>query len=272
MDSRKKLKQKLDQIGVQPKKSLGQNFLVDDFSVQEVIGFAELHSEDSCIELGPGAGAITSQLIDASKSYLGLELQKDLYENLVRKFSDKENAEFLNIDLTQYQIQAGRDYAIVGNVPYSISSEICLWLLDSLGTFSRACLLLQKEFAERLAARPGTRGVGSLSVLMQSYGEVSLGPVISGDKFHPRARVDSQLLRFKPFSEPILPKEERSSLEKVLRAAFSTRRKTLLNSLQILGIEKAELETRLSGLGIDPGWRVEKLSLKQFHDLRELLE
>jgi len=146
---------------------------------------------------------------------------------------------------------------------------VCLWIIKNRAHISRACLLLQKEFAERLAAGPGSKAYGSLTVFRNLYADAELGPEVPGTSFYPKAKVASRLIRLTPLSEPRVQIPSEELFEKVVRASFATRRKTLLNCLTAASFFESKDQTRevLESIEIDPIRRAETLSLQEFANL-----
>ncbi len=274
MNAPSKLRALLDDLGVTPKKKRGQNFLIDPGSVRKVLTFAGVHSGDDVVEIGPGLGALTSTLIAESKSFRAIDIEEKFVEHLRRVHPELPPTTFVcgdvrNVRLESFGFSPSRRAVIISNVPYSLSSEVILWLIGQYQLISRASLLLQREFAERVGAVPGGKDYGSLSVLSTLLADVRLGPRITGSCFYPSAEVESRLVQLAMLTSPRFPVPSISRFESVVRAAFAQRRKTILNSLasaEQFG-SKEEVEGWLRRVGIDPARRAETVTPLEYAEL-----
>jgi 16S rRNA (adenine1518-N6/adenine1519-N6)-dimethyltransferase len=278
MDSfndKSKVSKTLNRLDFKPKKSRGQNFLLDEGISREIVAQAKITELDAVVEIGPGLGAITKYILDRSENVLAIEIDPKLalevetrYPKLkgkilcrdIRDISGKELSELLGV----------KKFIFISNVPYSISTEVVLWCIENRDYISKAVLLLQKEFAERIAASPGVREGGSLTVLRAVHADASLGLTVSGDSFLPKANVESQLLSLFFYSQTKVEIENLAIFEKVVRAGFSKRRKTLYNSFLSSNLfsGKDEILEVISASGLDFKIRAEAL---KFQDWVKLL-
>ena len=274
-----KIKTILQSLDLLPKKRRGQNFLREQGSAHRIVEFAELEKGDAVLEVGPGLGAITLPMLDRGVKLAAVEIEPKLAQFL-QEYAFALNPErVICADIRQItpqqvcQLLAQESFRLVSNVPYSISSELLLWILEHRHFIKDCCLLLQQEFARRIAAEPGSREGGSLSVMRALYATAELGPVIKGSCFHPRAEVDSQLLRLKILKQPAVKVDDEIFFNRVVRASFSQRRKTLLNSLAggKLGLDKQKIELALAQSGIKAQRRAESLCLEEFSQLSAAL-
>lgn len=257
------IKNKLKKLNIRPKKSKGQNFLYDEEALRSIVTFGELKSSDTVVEIGPGLGGLTVELLKVVPKLTLIEIEKAFCGVLEEKFGEK--VKVINNDVTKVRIP-GENVILYGNLPYSRSTDILLHVL-SLKNIKRAVFLLQKEFAERVAASPGTKAYGSITVAVSIYAKASLGSLISGDKFHPKANVTSQVLRLDFFREPRISMPP--NFERVVRGAFNQRRKKLTNSLLASGFLREKIREALEFSKIDGGRRAETLSLEEFKKLAE---
>jgi len=246
------------------KKSLGQNFLVDQGVIDLIIDFAQIEKGDHVLEVGPGEGALIEGLVNSSKTYRAIEKDHRLIPILRSNFSA---VKIIEGDALKYEFD---DYdekvVVVSNVPYSISTDFIFWLIKNRDKIKRASLLLQKEYAERIAAEPGTRAFGSLSVFCQLYANMELGEVIKPEAFEPQPKVDSQLISLDFEKELVV--EDVAGFEKFVRACFFTKRKTIANSLVHSSIlEKPQIQKIFDEVGIDSKIRAEQLSIGDFVQL-----
>ena len=268
----------IERIDFKPSKRFGQNFLIDRGSIGVICSFAALEAGESVLEIGPGLGAISPFLAAHSKNYYAVELEAKFIPLLLEALPKIAPANIIcsdirDVDLTADERFGSSALAVISNVPYSLSSEIILWILRQRARISRAALLLQREFAERVAAKPGGKEYGSLTVLCNLYADARIGPKISGSCFFPPAAVESRLLELKMLPTP-REQVDAALLEKLVRSSFSARRKTLLNSISGSGNfgEKKEVDALLNEAGIDPVRRAETLSLSEFAGIVRILE
>jgi 16S rRNA (adenine1518-N6/adenine1519-N6)-dimethyltransferase len=255
------------------KKSLGQHWLSDTETLQAMVQAAEVGPDDTVLEIGPGAGTLTRHIAEAAGQVIAVEFDHALAAELRRDYSVHsgqpgtvriEEADILRFDLTT--LPAG--YKIAANIPYYLTSNLLRVLCESTNPFSMTALLVQKEVAERVAAKPGHMSL--LSVSVQFYCEVSLGRVVPARLFVPPPKVDSQILILKYRTEPLLPGVDARVFFRLVKAGFATRRKTLENSLSAgLRLSKTEARELLDRAGLDPLTRAQNLGLTEWHQLYE---
>ncbi|MGX9728304.1 MAG: 16S rRNA (adenine(1518)-N(6)/adenine(1519)-N(6))-dimethyltransferase RsmA [Candidatus Electronema sp. VV] len=268
-----KSKTVLRQEGLAASKKLGQNFLVHRHTAERIADLAGLRKEDTVIEVGVGLGALTAPLAETAKQVIGLEAdsgiirlheeQQDLPANVRLLHQDVLTADFSALAAEHGSLK------IVANLPYSISSPFLFKLIDCCQQVSFAVLMLQKEFAQRLLAWPGTKDYGAPTVLLAACAATEQLLEVGPEEFHPKPKVDSLLLRltFQPMPERVrqLGDFDRPLLRRVVSAAFGQRRKTLLNSLNAAGLGgKEELAAALAAAGLAPSERAERLTVEDF--------
>ena len=265
------IKDELEKLGITASKSKGQNFLYDPVALTSIAAFCSLPEGANVVEIGPGLGALTERLQDYHDSYIAYEIEPKFCEYLSKKYP-KISIENTDIRDVRLSCDSVTKYSVVGNVPYSISSDIVLWILDNYRTVSTATLLLQKQFSERLSATSNTKAYSALSVKTQLYANVELGPVISGNSFHPIANVESQVVKLIFRDNPLYELTNETIFRAIVKSGFGQRRKTLLNSLMSseLFANKSEVEILLNKAAIDPKRRAETLSVKEFVNLSNL--
>jgi 16S rRNA (adenine1518-N6/adenine1519-N6)-dimethyltransferase len=249
-----------------PKKSLGQHWLFDSKSLGAICDAAHIAPDDTVLEIGPGLGPLTVELTARAKQVVAVELDEELARKLPARVP-APNLQVIHTDVLQFDLsQLPAGYKVVANVPYYITSKIVQFLLESPTPPAIAVLLVQKEVAQRLAAKPGDMSI--LAISAQLYANVQLGPVVTADKFDPPPKVDSQVVAFVRRTEPLFPGLDTRLFFRVVKAGFSEKRKTLRNSLSGgLALSKDDAEALLHEASIDPGNRAERLSLEQWHAL-----
>lgn len=252
------------------KKSLGQHWLEDKQILESICDAAEVSPEDNVLEVGPGHGTLTRLLLKRAASVVAVEFDTDLAAKLPKSIkSDKlkvVHSDILSFDLTALPA----DYKVVANIPYYLTSNLIRTLCESSNPPSSIILLVQKEVAERVCAAPGSMSL--LSVSAQVYYECSLGPVVTADKFSPPPKVDSQVVIMHRSVTPLFEGISSKEFFKVVKAGFSSRRKTLLNSLSGgLAMPKDDTAKVLQEQGIDPNSRPQELSVKQWVKLAKYL-
>jgi 16S rRNA (adenine1518-N6/adenine1519-N6)-dimethyltransferase len=255
-----------------PRKRFGQHFL-DDPRIQEaIVEAAGLDPEDAVIEIGPGEGALTRRLAARARRVAAVEIDRDLAARLGDEFGatpavEIVSADVLRIDLGGLAARLGGRPVVVGNLPYNISSPLLERLIDARAALGRMVLMLQREFAERLAARPDTGAYGALSVLAQVHLDIAVRFHVPPGAFRPPPAVESTVIACVPRAAPLVPLADEARFRRVVRAAFAQRRKTLLNALRGAHVGPAEperLAARLRAAGIDPRRRAETLSIPEF--------
>lgn len=247
-------------------KSLGQHWLKDRAILGEIADDAQLTPDDTVLEIGPGLGTLTSELLRRAHEVIAVEYDSELARKLPAQFPGKlltvHNADILDFDLDS--LPAG--YKVVANVPYYITSKIVQKLMTAKNRPSIAVLLVQKEVAERIAARPGDMSI--LAVSAQVFAETSLGVEVPKEYFTPPPKVDSQVIVLRARSEPLIPDEDMRAFFRVVKAGFSAKRKKLRSSIAAgLAISKPAAEELLRHADINPDDRAEDLTLSDWRRL-----
>lgn len=263
--SEQSIKSELRHLGVRPNKQRGQNFVIDPSVIDAIVQFSPPLPTEDIVELGPGLGALTEKL-GGGRSLTLVELQAEFCGPLKERFP---TAEIINTDAREFDFNSlDKQVAVFGNLPYVHSTAIIFQILSFPKVVTRAVLLLQKEFSERVAASPGGRDYGVLSVMAQILCTARLGPIICGDRFHPPTKVDSRVLEISFRESPLIPEEELAWFKKTVKAAFNQRRKMLRNSLRSSGyLDSEQIERGLSAANIDGARRAETLSIEEFRQL-----
>jgi 16S rRNA (adenine1518-N6/adenine1519-N6)-dimethyltransferase len=245
---------------IRNKKSLGQHWLQDRATLAMVADYAQISSSDTVLEIGSGQGSLTSELLRRAGRVVAVEYDSLLAQKLPGQFPGKNlqviNQDFLEFNLDNLPI----GYKVVANVPYYITSKIIQTLLSAKNKPSVAVLLVQKEVAERLAAKPGDLSI--LAISAQAYSDVQLGGVVPARLFIPPPKVDSQVVVLKTREQTIFTEVDEDDFFKVVKAGFSAKRKKLRSSLSGgLKIDKSVIEKILEKSAIDPNTRAETLTI-----------
>lgn len=254
---------------MKPRKSLGQNFLIDKNIQAKIIRGCNLRKEDIVLEIGPGRGELTQYLLKQAAKVIAVEIDKNLYQALKEKFSSFKNLELLNTDILKLDLSgllprtgAGK-LKVIANIPYYISSPIITHLLRHSESVGEIYLTLQKEFAERLTAHPGGKDYGALSCFAQFYTRPKALFTISSGAFWPRPKVDSCFVRLETLDEPSVKVKNEQLFFKIIRAGFNQRRKLLKNNLSRI-FPQPQAAGCIDKLGLDENVRAEDLSLSDF--------
>ncbi len=245
------------------RKRFGQHFLRDEAVLQAIVDAVHPGPDDLLLEIGPGNGALTAYLDGASRRYVAVELDRDLVPLLRTRFGGVEviAADILRVDLSD--LFGSQTWRVVGNLPYNISTPLLVRMLAHLGSIRDMHFMLQREVASRLSAAPRSKAWGRLSVLVQYHCEVEQLLDVAPESFDPPPRVWSSVVRLVPRVEK-MPLVSEEAFERVIRNAFSQRRKRLSNALQSLGVD-------FDKAGVDPGQRADELSVDQFVALANTL-
>ncbi len=255
-----------------PKKALGQHWLYDEATLDAIVDAAGVQAGDAVLEVGPGLGTLTRRLLARGADVTAVEFDRTLAAGLLEQLrKDSPRAASLTVvnqDILQFDLSTlPPGYKVVANIPYYLTSNLVRVLTESTNPFSTAALLIQKEVAERAAARPGRMSL--LSVSAQYYCDVVLGPVVRAELFTPPPKVDSQVLVLKHRQDPLFGNSLDAKLFfRIVRAGFSQKRKTLANALSGgLALSKDETRELCEAAGINPGVRAQALSLPDWYAL-----
>ncbi|ALS80168.1 MULTISPECIES: 16S rRNA (adenine(1518)-N(6)/adenine(1519)-N(6))-dimethyltransferase RsmA [Planococcus] len=269
--------------GLKVKKSLGQNFLIDPNILRKIVGQAKLTKKSAAIEIGPGIGALTEHLAREAGKVLAFEIDQRLLPVLEDTLSPYDNIAIIHSDILKADVQAAidrelegyDDIVVVANLPYYVTTPIILKLLLEKLPIRGMVVMLQKEVAERITAKPGTKAYGSLSIAIQYYTQAEMALTVPKSVFLPQPNVDSAVIRMTKRDVPEVVVIDEDFFFTVTRGSFVQRRKTILNNLQVampLGKEKKELIlTALAEAEIDPTRRGETLTIKEFGLLADKL-
>ncbi len=269
-----------------PKSKLGQNFLRDQQAIRRIVAALGECSDRTVVEIGPGMGAITRELSAKAGHVLALEYDRELASRLATELaagapnqdvSIQSNVEIRNIDVLSFDFAAaaamtGQSLIVAGNLPYYITSPILLKLAENAAVLDRAVLMVQREVADRVAAAPGSRDYGLLSVAVQMHGPVERLFTLPPSAFSPPPEVHSTVFRWRFASRFKELEVEREPFLKFLRQIFASKRKTLANNLRAAGVDPAVVADSLSKAGIDSKARAEAVSVETLAALWRVLK
>jgi len=256
---------------LEPKKSLGQHWLNDVATLGKIVDFGKLNKQDYVLEIGPGLGSLTSLITGKAGKVLAVEIDQQLFNSLKSKNLD-DNLEIVNQDILKFDLtKLPKDYKIVANIPYYLSSHLIRLLTESINPPSRIVLLVQREVAERIAAKPGSMSV--LSIVAQQYFNVSLGDIVPASMFVPPPKVDSQIIILSRRAKPVVLTRDDKQFFRLVKVGFSARRKTLENSISnSLRIDKKITKDIIKEANLDPNIRPQMLSIIEWGKLFKLFK
>lgn len=264
------------------KKRLGQNFLIDGQTISDIIDFANIKPDDTVIEIGPGVGFVTEQLVKHAKQVIAIELDEEAIREL--KKLDAQNLTIIHNDILKQDLSELCDgkVKIVANIPYYITSPIIAHLLgeiDDLNNKNRnkitdILLMVQEEVAKRMVAteNSSSKQYGLLTILSQFWADVKIMKLVGRRSFFPAPKVNSALVKLIVREKPLLELSDYSHFRKVIKAGFSQRRKNIKNCLLSGRFSKEKIASALNSLGLDENIRGEKLSIEMFGKLSEELK
>ena len=269
------------------KHSLGQNFIIDEFLLEDIADESGITKDDFVLEIGPGNGALTRCLCDRAKYVVSVEIDKSLIPLLKDNLKEYKNVSIINADFMELDFQTILNefstigaslrarIKVVANLPYYITSPIINILLQNPHV-SEMTLMVQKEVAERIVATPGGKDYGILTLACNYFADTEMIMIVSKDCFFPKPKVDSAVVHFKkhlaasPHTDE-LRKPDYDQLFKLIKASFAQRRKKLLNSLTNAGYDKDTVAKAFSELGFDENVRAENLSLNDYKNLQRII-
>jgi 16S rRNA (adenine1518-N6/adenine1519-N6)-dimethyltransferase len=253
-----------------PNKSLGQHWLRDRDVLAHIAECAQLELADTVLEIGPGLGTLTSELLRQSQKVIAVEFDEDLARKLPGQFPGK-NLEVVQSDILSFDLSSlPKDYKVVANVPYYITSKIVQLLMTAKNKPAVAVLLVQKEVAERLAAQPGDMSI--LAISAQLFADVTLGDVVPAELFTPPPKVDSQVVILRTRTISLLENVDEADFFRTVKAGFSAKRKKLRSSIAGgLAVSKDESERLLAAAEISSDGRAESLAIEDWIRLTKVV-
>ncbi len=269
----KVIKEIAARFGFNFSKGLGQNFLLDKGVLEDIVEAAE--PEAGVVEIGPGFGVLTRELAKASQKVVTIEIDKRLLPVLDYTLGEFDNVEVIEGDILKINLKElidkefnGEKISVAANLPYYITTPIITMLLEKKFPLKKIVVMVQKEVAKRLAASAGTKDYGAISVLCSYYTKPEIVTIVPAGSFMPAPKVDSAVVCLNVLDKPSVDVPDEKLFFKIVKGAFSQRRKTLLNCLcGYLGLTKEETEIHIRNCGIDPGIRGERLSVEDFAKL-----
>jgi 16S rRNA (adenine1518-N6/adenine1519-N6)-dimethyltransferase len=271
----------LNAWNLRAKKKLGQHFLSDPSTAEMIIARANVSPADGVLEIGAGLGALTVPAAKSAKRVFAVEKDQQLIqllktELLVHNLSNVEiiAKNILSLDIHTLAVRFGRNLIVIGSLPYNISSQILIQLIRARNDVQRAILMFQKELAQRITAKPGSKDYGRLTVMLTYCAEIKRISTIAASQFYPVPKVDSEVLEIKFKAPSGYPDHDEAMLFQVIKAAFGNRRKTLRNALSMsaLQIDPQTAQHTLISAGIDPTRRAETLNVSEFVRLQRCIK
>ncbi len=261
---------KTSTIVTKPKKSLGQNFLIDDNIAKKIVESLNLSADDVVIEIGSGEGSLTKFILERVSKLIAVEIDSSLSVELTRKFPTEKlevmNKDVLDLKYSRLIEKSGKKMRLVGNIPYYLTSEILFNAIDNRSCISDLTIMIQREVAQRIAAKCGTKNYGILSVLTQFYGKPEILFNVSANCFYPKPTVTSSVVRIIFYDEiPYIADEDLFRL--IVRTTFGKRRKTLRNGLKYLPFDEDITRKIIDAVDFPLDKRPEQLSVEEFADL-----
>ena len=281
--SRTRTKAILEKHGLSLKKSLGQHFLVDSNVLEKIVGTAQLSGRSGVIEIGPGIGALTEKLAKKARKVVAIEIDRRLLPVLQETMAEYPNVQIIHADILKTDINQviqerfcdQEDMMIVANLPYYITTPILMKLLEDRLSVRGIVCMIQKEVADRISASPGSKDYGSLSIAVRYYADAKTAFSVPPHVFMPKPNVASAVVKLVIRRNPPVLVTDEAMFFAVVRAAFSQRRKTVLNSLAGTfknRLDRSALENVLKEAGIDPLRRGETLSIEEFANVSNKLK
>ena len=273
-----RLSHELKAYGIQPKKKFGQNFLQDPALLKRIVDLGAVGKDDVVLEIGTGPGTLTKSIAQEAKSVVTIEIDESLAPFLQTQFALLDNIHLifgdalkLDLDALVYEKTGAKNYTIIANLPYYITTPLIMHILEHTNHVRRLVLMVQKEVATRLAAPAGQRDGGAVSVAVQYRASIREAFTVPKGAFYPPPKVDSALIVLDPYLTKPLSAKSDERFRQVVRAAFSLRRKTLRNALK-QGFSPDEIEKALALAHIDPSARAENLTVEDFIALADAFE
>ncbi|MBR5360853.1 MAG: 16S rRNA (adenine(1518)-N(6)/adenine(1519)-N(6))-dimethyltransferase RsmA [Lachnospiraceae bacterium] len=263
------------------RKQYGQNFLIDEGVLEDIIDKSGITEDDCVLEIGPGIGTLTQYLAEKARHVVAVEIDKALIPILADTLSDYDNVTVINEDILKVDItklteeyNSGRPIKVVANLPYYITTPIVMGLLEGDAPIKSITVMVQKEVADRMQCGPGTKDYGALSLAVGYYADAKVILSVPPSCFMPQPKVGSSVIRLDIYDRPPVDAADPKYMFKIIRAGFNMRRKTLVNALLggSLNLTREKIESALTEMNLSPTIRGEALTLTQFAELSDILQ
>lgn len=257
------------------KKQFGQNFLNDNTVLQKIMESANIDDDETILEIGPGDGKLTKELLESAKKVISVEIDRDLENVLKNKFGSNEKFKLIMKDVLKlnFDEEIGEKVKVVANIPYYITSPIINKLIENRANIDEIYIMVQKEVAERISAEPDSKEYSVLTLAVKYYGDAEILFTIPRECFTPAPNVDSAFMRIRLRKdnkyEKIIDEKEFFTY---IKAAFANKRKNIVNNLMAVGFEKNELKDIFTGKGIDINKRAEDFHIDEFINIIDILK
>ena len=274
----------MKKYNVSANKNLGQNFLIDEDTVETIVEASEINKDDLVIEIGPGLGTLTSYLLQNAGKVIAIELDYKMIQILNERFTLYNNLEIINQDVLKLNLNdiikkekeenKFKNVKVVANLPYYITTPIIMNLLEKELDLDLITIMIQKEVAERIVAKPGSKYSGAITYSVYYYSEPTSVKIVPNTSFIPSPKVDSEVIKLQIRKKPIVEVKDKNIFFNIIKNSFMQRRKTLVNSLSNSPYfsSKEEIKKILKKLNIDENIRGEKLSIQEFANIANSLK
>jgi 16S rRNA (adenine1518-N6/adenine1519-N6)-dimethyltransferase len=267
----------LDKYNLRAKKQFGQNFLISERALRAIADATVTSDEDWIVEIGAGLGTLTAQLVErvTAGKVIALEMDPDMITVLKAELGTVDNLDIEQVDAMRYDLRMvakwrGEPIVVCGNLPYHIASQLMFRVIDAREAVRHCVVMIQKEMAERIVAKPGTKEYGAIGVMLRTYADISTVIKVPAGSFLPPPKIDSTVLKLVPLAQPRTPIAHAKHYSAVVHAAFGQRRKTLRNALKAMWADQ-EVDAALVAASIDGMRRGETLDIPEFGALAEAL-
>lgn len=265
----------LNKYGLRANKKLGQNFLINEKIINDIVEKAEVTNEDVVIEIGPGLGSLTKELVSNAKKVIAIELDSNMVDILKSRFGLYDNFEIIYDDVLKVDLKAlisnYDSVKVVANLPYYITTPIIMKLLEERLNIKSITVMVQKEVGERLCATHEDREYGAITLGVLYYAKPQIIIDVPKENFLPAPEVDSCVIKLDMLDKPRVEVKDEKLFFRMIKGAFSQRRKTISNSLTCIGKSKEEIICILEKLGIDEKLRAENLSIEQYASIANMI-
>jgi len=270
----------LRDYGIRPKKSLGQSFLEDKNVINKILVISDIREDDTVVEIGAGVGLMTELVAQRANKVVALDIDPRMIAILRERLAAYDHVDIIQADVLEYDFSlvstesASQKIKVIGNIPYNISSQILFQLLAYRHCISSMILMFQKELADRLIAHPGTKDYGIPTVFVSMFTECSREMVVPRGCFYPQPEITSAVMKMIVRRDPLIDIKDHQLFSKIVKTAFSKRRKTLLNNLRsshVLGYSVVDIMSSLQNAGIEGNRRAETLTAEELGRLSNVL-